>query len=156
MPQEHLFRAHLCWTGASQGPTEAYRAYSREFTVLVEGKAELTGSAAATFLGDATLHNPEDLLLAAVAGCHLLSYLAIVARQRILVRGYSDEASAVMKIKDGKMRIVEVTLRPRVVVAPGTDVEKAEALHHQANLECFIANSVNFPIHHFPEVSVAD
>lgn len=154
MPQEHLFQALITWTGASAGPTESYRAYSREFSVQIEGKAELAGSAAPTFLGDASLHNPEDLLLAAVAGCHLLSYLAIVARQGILVTSYIDQATAVMKIKDGKMRIVEATLRPRVVVAPGTDIEKAEALHLQANQECFIANSVNFPIHHFPEVSI--
>ena len=154
MAQEHLFNALISWTGASAGPTESYRAYSREFLVQVEGKSDLVGSAAPTFLGDASLHNPEDLLLAAVAGCHLLSYLAIVARQGILVKRYTDEATAVMKIKDGKMRIVEANLRPRVVVAAGTDIDKAEALHLQANQECFIANSVNFPIYHFPEVTV--
>jgi organic hydroperoxide reductase OsmC/OhrA len=154
MAQEHLFQALITWTGASAGPTESYRSYSREFLVQVEGKADLVGSAAPTYLGDSSLHNPEDLLLAAVAGCHLLSYLAIVARQGILVKRYTDEATAVMKIKDGKMRIVEATLRPRVVIAPGTDIEKAEVLHHQANQQCFIANSVNFPIYHFPEVTV--
>ena len=154
MAQEHLFQALITWTGASAGPTESYRSYSREFLVQVEGKPDLVGSAAPTYLGDSSLHNPEDLLLAAVAGCHLLSYLAIAARQGILVKRYTDEATAVMKIKDGKMRIVEATLRPRVVIAPGTDIEKAEVLHHQANQQCFIANSVNFPIYHFPEVTV--
>ena len=72
----------------------------------------------------------------------------------IIVTGYTDEATATMAIKDGKMRFVEATLRPKVTVAPGTDIDKAEILHHQANQECFIANSVNFPVHHFPEVTV--
>jgi organic hydroperoxide reductase OsmC/OhrA len=58
-----------------------------------------------------------------------------------------------MKIKDGKMRIVEVALRPKVIVAPGTDIDRAERLHHLANQECFIANSVNFPVKHYPEVT---
>lgn len=153
MPQEHLFESTLTWTGAAAGPTESYRSYSREYTVEVPGKPTLTGSAAAPYLGDAELDNPEDLLLAAVAACHLLSYLALAARHEILVVGYTDQATATMKIKDGKMRIVEVTLRPKVLVGKGTDIEKAESLHQQANQECFIANSVNFPVHHYPEVS---
>jgi len=151
---EHPFKALITWSGAANGPTESYRSYSREYRVQIDGKPDLTASAASTFLGDASLHNPEDLLLAAIAGCHLLSYLAIVARQGIIVTGYTDEATATMAIKDGKMRFVEATLRPKVTVAPGTDIDKAEILHHQANQECFIANSVNFPVHHFPEVTV--
>ena len=154
MPHEHHFQALVTWTGAANGPTESYRSYSREYRVQIEGKPDLRASAAPPFFGDGSLHNPEDLLLAAVAGCHLLSYLAIVARQGILVTSYTDEATATMAFKDGKMRIVEATLRPKVTVAPGTDIEKAEHLHAQANQECFIASSVNFPIQHFPEVVV--
>ena len=153
MAREHLFKTLITWTGASAGPTESYRSYSREFLAQVEGRADLTGSAAEAFLGDASLHNPEDLLLASVASCHLLSYLAIAAREGILVTSYTDEATATMAIKDRKMRIVEATLRPKVTVTPGTDIEKAVSLHEQANQECFIANSVNFPVHHFPEVT---
>jgi organic hydroperoxide reductase OsmC/OhrA len=151
--KEHFFNAMITWTGASNGPTETYKSYSRELLVEVEGKPSLTVSAATPFLGDASHHNPEDLLLASVAACHLLSYLALAARKGILVTSYSDQATATMTVKDGKMRIVEATLRPKLIVAAGTDLEIAEQLHDEANRECFIANSVNFPIHHFPEVS---
>jgi len=47
-----------------------------------------------------------------------------------------------------------VTLRPRCRVAPGTDVERARGLHTQAHHECFIANSVNFPVGNEPEIAV--
>jgi organic hydroperoxide reductase OsmC/OhrA len=154
MGHEHHFQAAITWTGAVCGPTETYRSYSREYRVQIEGKPDLTASAASVFLGDASLHNPEDLLLAAISGCHLLSYLAVVARQGILVTSYSDDATATMAFKDGKMRFVEATLRPRVTVVQGTDLDKATLLHHQANQECFIASSMNFPVHHQAETSI--
>ncbi len=156
MATEHLFEATTRWTGARVSPTTSYRAYSREYTFDVPGKPLLTGSAATPYLGDGSLHNPEDLLLAAVSACHMLSYLARCARAKIAVLDYSDQCTAVMRIKDGKMRIVEATLQPFVTVAEGTDIELARELHHEAHAECFIANSVNFPIHHNSEFSIRE
>lgn len=153
MAHEHRFQALITWTGAAKGPAESYKTYSREYRVEIEGKPDLTASAAAPFYGDATLHNPEDLLLAAISGCHLLSYLAIAARQGVVVTAYTDEATATMAFKDGKMRFIEATLRPRVTLTPESDREKAMTMHHQANQECFIANSLNFPVSHEPEIS---
>lgn len=154
MPQEHFFRSHLHWTGAIQGPTVNYGGYSREYQIEIEGKPTLAGSAAGPFRGDESLHNPEDMLLAAVAACHCLSYLALCARRGVVVVAYQDQTEARMAIQDGKMRIVEATLHPEVWVASGTDLDLATKLHGTANEECFIANSVRFPIHHFPIIHV--
>jgi len=155
MAREHLFQATLTWTGAAQGPTSSYEAYSREYTVEIAGKPTLTGSAATPYRGDGSLPNPEDLLLASVSACHLLSYLAECARFDIRVLDYADRCTATMTFKDGKMRIVEATLRPQVTISDDSDPDKALALHHDANAVCFIANSVNFPILHEPTVTQA-
>ena len=152
MAARHLFEASLTWSGAAQGPARVYDQYSREFSVEIAGKPALTGSAAPPYLGDASLHNPEDLLLIAVSSCHLLSYLALCVRAGVSVVSYRDRCTATMTVQDGRMRIVEATLRPEVVVAAGSDEAKAQALHEQANRLCFIANSVNFPIVHQPTV----
>ena len=45
----------------------------------------------------------------------------------------------------------EVTLYPCVTVAGKTMIEKANALHAEANKKCFIANSCNFPVKHVPQ-----
>jgi organic hydroperoxide reductase OsmC/OhrA len=156
MPHVHRFAARTVWTGAQHGPTVNYTSYSREFAFEVAGKPTLTGSAAGAFRGDESLPNPEDLLVAAVSACHLLSYLAECARAEIQVLDYADECTATMSFQDGKMRITEVTLRPRVTIAHGNDVDLAERLHEKAHEVCFIANSVNFPIDHFAEVTSAD
>jgi organic hydroperoxide reductase OsmC/OhrA len=154
MAKEHHFAAHLVWTGAAAGPTRSYQAYDRTWRALVEGKPPLEGSADPAFRGDPARYNPEDLLVVALATCHLLSYLALCARAGIEVAAYEDQARGTMAIKDGKLRFVEVALAPRVTIAAG-DLAQAEALHAQAHAECFIANSVNFPVRNRPTVSAA-
>jgi organic hydroperoxide reductase OsmC/OhrA len=154
MAREHHFAARLVWTGATAGPTRTYDGYGRAWRVEVEGKPPLEGSADSVFRGDAARYNPEDLLVVALASCHMLSYLALCARAAIEVTAYEDQARGTMAIKDGKMRFVEVTLAPKVVIAAG-DVERAQALHAQAHAECFIANSVNFPVRNRPTISAA-
>ena len=119
------------------------------------GKPALLGSADPAFRGDASLHNPEELLLAALSSCHMLSFLALCVRARIPVVAYTDSASGTMSEKaPHRMGFTEVVLCPRVVIAKGADAGKAKALHEQAHQLCFIANSVNFPVRHEAEIVV--
>jgi organic hydroperoxide reductase OsmC/OhrA len=71
-----------------------------------------------------------------------------------VVEAYVDEAVGVMEESaDGSGHFVEVTLRPRVSVAPGSDKGKAHSLHEAAHSKCFIARSVNFPVACEPVIS---
>lgn len=144
----HNYLSTLVWTGARNGPTTSYQAYSREYEFHVGDKPTIRGSADPHFRGDATLYNPEELLVVSLSSCHLLSYLADCARAGVHVVSYEDRAEGTMAIKDGKMRFTDVLLRPRVTVAKGTDLAKAQALHENAHEGCFIASSVNFPVRH--------
>ena len=144
----HHFAARLRWTGAQRGATTSYKAYSREYVIEADGKPVLTGSADPHFLGDSAHYNPEELLVAALSACHLLSYLAQCSRAGIAVVAYDDDASGEMTLIDGKIRFREVMLRPRVAIADPTRIEEAMTLHERAHAECFIANSVNFPVRH--------
>lgn len=155
MPLQHYYRAVTTWAGAEHGSTASYEGYSREYTVQIEGKPAFLGSADPTFRGDAARHNPEDLLLMALSACHLLSYLALCARAGIQVVSYEDAATGTMARQEGKMRFTEVILHPRVVIAEGSDLDKARALHHDAHEGCFIASSVAFPVRHEPIVTTA-
>ena len=152
----HDYAARLVWTGAARGATTSYEAYAREHVVEIAGKPPLRGSADPMFRGDAALHNPEDLLLAALSACHLLSYLALAARAGLAVVAYEDDARGTMAFAGGGGRFTEVVLRPRVTIAAGGDEALAERLHDKAHHDCFIAASVNFPVRHEPETVVAD
>ncbi len=155
MEHAHTYRAALSWEGNLGQGTTTYQGYGRSWRVRVEGKPDLVGSADPTWRGDARLHNPEDLLVASLSSCHMLTYLALCARNRISVLSYTDEATGVMETTaDGGGRFVSVTLNPRVEIADGGNRELAEQLHEKAHALCFIAASVSFPVRHIPVVTV--
>lgn len=153
--ERHDYAAKLVWTGARSGPTSSYQGYSREHEFQCGDKPRVRLSADPHFRGDATLYNPEELLVISLSSCHLLSYLAECARAGVHVVAYEDDARGVMTMRDGKLRFAEVVLRPRVTVAPGANLERARELHHPAHDDCYIASSVNFPVRHEPTIVVA-
>jgi organic hydroperoxide reductase OsmC/OhrA len=147
---KHEYEVRLVWVGAEGGPLTDYESYSREYECRAGTKAPLRGSADPLFRGDSSLYNPEELLVAALSSCHMLSYLAECARSGIQVVSYEDHASGTLSWYDGALRFTDVLLRP--VVSVVSDVQRARELHERAHELCFIANSVNFPVRHDAEV----
>jgi organic hydroperoxide reductase OsmC/OhrA len=152
----HDYATTVTWVGPEAGSTKTYAGYSREHAIAFEGKdVVLRASADAAFRGDKTLVNPEELLLAALSSCHMLSYLAFCALEGIEVLAYVDRARGLMSETGGAGQFVSVTLEPQVVIARRADFERAVALHGPAHEACFIANSVNFPVMHRPVTTAA-
>ena len=144
MSKVHRYTVGLQWKGDH---TRGYGSYTREHVVRIEGKPGLIMSADPMFLGDRSLHNPEDLLLAAISSCHLLTYLALCARARIDVRSYNDTATGTLQLTpDGGGHFTEVVLHPEVIVHDPSMIGKALHFHGEVHKYCFIARSVNFPI----------
>lgn len=151
----HDYKARLIWDGNLGTGTTSYTGYGRKYRLQIEGKPEIVGSADPMFRGDSNAYNPEDLFVAALSSCHLLSYLALCVRTKINVLAYEDNATGVLKLLPNGGGIFEsVTLRPVVTVAPGSDEKRAMELHEQAHDLCFIAASVKIPVLHEPIVRV--
>lgn len=148
---EHGYALTVQWTGNRGDGTSSYRSYSRDHDVLIPGLPPLKGSADPTFHGDRERYNPEQLLLAALAQCHMLSYLHVAVKHGVVVTDYRDEATGMMRLnRDGSGQFERVVLNPHVKVADPGQAELAASLHHEANQVCFIARSVNFPVEHQP------
>ena len=153
MAHTHTYRTVLSW-GGSTG--EGYERYDRTHRVeLPPGAPGLTVSADPAFRGSEELTNPEQLLLAAASSCQMLSFLSIAARSGIDVLSYSDEAEAVMPEDDKPVRITAITLRPRIVVAAGSDIARVLRIVEKGHHECYIANSLASEITLEPNVAVA-
>ena len=153
--KSHEYKSRLVWDGNRGDGTSSYAAYGRDYRIVIDGKQDLSGTANPAFRGDAAKHDPEDLFLAAIVSCHMLSYLALCARAGINVVAYEDDARGTLVLDaGGGGRFEEVTLRPVVTIAGG-DLEKARALHDKAHELCFIANSCSVPIRHEPTVRQA-
>ena len=153
---EHSYRARVVWNGNRGEGTSSYTSYGRDYRIIVSGKPDLEASADPVFRGEAAKHNPEDLFLAAISACHMLTYLALCARKGIRVLAYEDEAKATMTVDArGGGRFEKVTLHPRVTIADAKDIKIAEELHHAAHEQCFIANSCSVPITNIPTVEAS-
>lgn len=121
-----------------------YKTYDRNHTVRFSGGTSMQVTAAPEYLGNPDLSNPEELLVAALSSCHMLTFLAIAAHKGLVVDNYTDEAVGILqKNAAGKMAVTEVTLRPKIVFG-GTQPDAAtlHQLHEKAHDNCFIANSV--------------
>jgi len=150
---DHRYALTVTWTGNTGEGTSTYRGYRRAHVVVAEGPPELLGSADRTFHGDRERWNPEQLLVASLAQCHMLSYLHVCVQEGVVVSEYVDRATGSMTTDaEGSGRFTEVVLHPEVTVADATMVEAATNAHRRANELCFIANSVNFPVRHEPVV----
>jgi len=130
-----------------------YETYSRDHTWRFESGVTVAASAAPAYLGNPERVDPEEAFVAAIASCHMLSFLAIAARRRLVVESYEDAAVGHMdKNADGKLAVTRVVLHPRIAFGGGSAPSREELahLHHLSHEVCFIANSVR------TEITVAD
>ncbi len=154
MEKTHHYSSTVTWTGNLGAGTMDYKGYSRDHIISVPGRPDVPGSSDPAFRGDASRYSPEDSLVAAVSACHMLWYLHLCAVNHVVVEKYTDKAVATMvENPDGSGQFKEIVLKPLVEVRDVTMVTKATTLHHQAHQMCFLARSVNFPIHHEPTIT---
>lgn len=153
--QTHDYDVSVVWTGNHGAGTSGYRAYGRDHTIASAQAPTIAGSADPAFRGDPARWNPEQLQVAALSQCHMLWYLHLAATAGVVVTAYEDHAHGVMRHDDtGGGQFESVTLHPRVTIAVGSDPQKALATHSRVPEVCFIARSVNFPVHHDPVITV--
>lgn len=150
MSINHTFKAKVNWTINDGESTQNPRTFSRNHSVTIANKVTpLQVSAAKVFRGDDTLYNPEDLLLSALASCHMMSYLYVCTQNNIEVLSYTDTAEGDLEVEaTGSGSFKMVRLKPVVTIKDAKQKTLALSLHEKANSLCFIANSCNFPISH--------
>lgn len=131
-------RIQLRWNDG--GKPFTYEAYPREHEIVFKDGQKMTASAAPKYLGDGKHGDPEDMLVAALSSCHMLTFLAICAKKKITVQSYEDDAIGFLENDGGKLWVTRVILRPKIVAS--ADAATLEPIHHLAHDACFIANSV--------------
>lgn len=150
-----VFISHLDWTGAAAGPTRDPVTFSRDLYVSVDAIA-FPMSSAPGYRGDPSRANPEQLFVASLSACQALTFLFLAAKDGLPVVGYTDDAEGRLGVVEGKVRMSQVTLRPRITLAPGTSEARARELVTKAHENCFIANSVVTPVEIVATLAFAD
>lgn len=143
-----IHKAVLDWTlDASEDDYLAGR-YSRGHTLAFDEGVRMPASSSPAVVRppwsreDAV--DPEEMLVASAASCHMLWFLDFARRAGLVVRGYHDTPEGRMgKMADGSIGITRVTLKPVVSFAGARPTAEALGqLHHQAHAACNIANSL--------------
>lgn len=143
----HEYKATIVW---KRNPAEDFAKgrYSRAHEIRFDGGIIVAASASPSVVPlpfsreDAV--DPEEMFVAALSNCHMLTFLDLARRAGFVIDSYEDEAIGTMeRIAPQRMAITKVTLRPKIVFG-GAPPEQAklDELHHRAHELCFIANSV--------------
>ena len=122
--------------------------YSRLHSIAFDGGITIPASSSPSVVplpwSSAEAVDPEEMLVAALSNCHMLTFLHKAREAGFVVTAYRDEAEGVMrKTAEGKFAVTKVTLRPDIAFdGPTPDAHQLKALHHAAHENCFIASSV--------------
>jgi len=151
--EEHVFETRIEYPSEPAQFGSPERDASRDHRLKAEGRPDMPGALPPSSGERTRGYSPEDLLILSLSQCHLLTYLALAQRRGLAVKRYEDRATGRLgKNANGQTQMVEVVLHPRVTIARGADAAMARDLHGRAHHHCFMANSVNFPVRHEPEI----
>jgi organic hydroperoxide reductase OsmC/OhrA len=134
------YETRLRWTGSTG---LGWEHYDRTHVATAPGAAQEVRLTTGESKGDPSLLNPEQLLLMAASSCQMLWFLHLAAKARVDVVEYEDAATALMPTDREPVRITEITLSPRIVVAGDASEARVRKLAETAHEHCFVANSLN-------------
>jgi organic hydroperoxide reductase OsmC/OhrA len=137
------YRANTTWSSARRGTLAA----ARRPNIVVGSPPE--------FKGEADVWAPEELLVGSLNTCLMLTFLTLAQARGLSPIAYESEAEGLLENVEGKYRITEVTVRPRVVVESDTQLELARKTMEGVEAHCFISNSITSRVKLTPEFVVA-
>lgn len=142
-PFPHQYEVHL---------TDRPSAYAEVSTGYVPS---LRVASPREFDGPGDAWSPEHLLLASVQACFLLTFRAIARASKLDFTSLDVDAHGIVDRQNGATRFTEITLRPKLVVAAGTDRERALHLLNKAEKNCLVSASLSAAVHVRPEIIAA-
>jgi peroxiredoxin-like protein len=128
--KRHAYRTVVRWTGRKRGVSTA------------SGKPSIDVATPPEFQGHEGNWSPEDLFVTSVNVCVMMTFLAFAERAGLSLARYESEVEGQLEFIDGGFQFRGVTVRPQVLVKPGTDVSKAHELVAKAEKYCLVSRSV--------------
>jgi organic hydroperoxide reductase OsmC/OhrA len=101
----------------------------------------------AEFDGPGDLWSPETLLVAAVAGCFVLSFRGVAKASRFEWLSLDCDVESMLTRIDRTTKFTEFAIRATLFVPPDTNEERAQRLLEKAEATCLITNSLSASIH---------
>ncbi len=137
------FNIDLSWSPSNEPLTEPQN-FSRDHKIIFGSGQQIQGSSAPEYSGASDKVNPEESLLAALASCHMLTFLTIAHLKRLPIISYQDNAYAELgKNSAGRIFVSKIVLNPKIEFATAVEQEVIDKIHEKSHSNCFIANSLS-------------
>ncbi len=104
----------------------------------------------------ATCGGSEDLLMAAVADCFVLSFRAIAAASKFNWISLKCEANGKLDRVDRKVFFTEIKIHASLQIPPDSPLDRAKNLLEKAEHTCFITNSLSSDKHLDVQIDVVE
>jgi len=124
------YKVSTAWSSARRG------------TLLALGKPNIVVGSPPEFKGEPDIWAPEELLVGSVNTCMMLTFLTLAQAKDLIPVSYESEAEGLLENIDGKYRITEVAVRPRVSLKGKAELERAREIMEKVEAQCFISNSI--------------
>ncbi len=121
-------------------------------TLSGEKLQPLPSAAPAQFGGPGTEWSPEDLLVAAVADCFILSFRAIAAASKFTFNELTVTVDGTLDRVEREMLFTEFKIHARLSVAADVDAGRAQRLLEKAEQTCLVTNSLKSKVHLHAEI----
>lgn len=122
-------------------------------TVSSAGVPDLRMAAPLDFDGPGDAWSPEQLLVAAVEACFVLTFRAVAKASRIEFATLSVEGEGVVDRANGTVRFSEIVLRPRLALPAGADIVRVRRALEKAERACLVTASLSTPVRLEPELA---
>lgn len=108
----------------------------------IAGQPDITIAPPAGFGGPGDIHSPEDLQVAAIASCFILSFRAIAHASKLAWNSISVSTTGALDMVDRTVQFTGFSTQATLELPAETSREKAERLLVKAEQTCFITNSL--------------
>ena len=130
-PRTFEFNTGLRATGAHEG------------VFYAEGKAECPCSCPSVFCGGRDdLLTPEDLFVASVESCVVMTFLWLAGRRKLEIVSYESQAKGTVTTVGGVFRFRDVAIEQTIVVPDQTTADKVRKIIEQVERDCLVTKSV--------------
>jgi organic hydroperoxide reductase OsmC/OhrA len=137
------YKAKTTWSSGRRG------------TLSAGGKPDVTVGSPPEFKGEASNWSPEEMLVGSLNTCMMLTFLTLAQTKGVIPAGYDSEAEGLLENVEGKYRITEVTVRPRVTLKSDSELDLARKVMEGVEAQCFISNSITSKVKLTPEFVIA-
>jgi len=141
-PFPHHYRVAACGTETG------------DITLSAAELPTISSAAPKAFGGPGDRWSPEDLLVAAVADCFILSFRAVSRAARLSWRDLDVEATGVLDRVNGVTRFTGINLEVVLRLPSDASSDVAEKALQKAESACLISNSMGFPVHLVADVRI--